>query len=106
MQTTIIDGDVRSLAPLLRQLLKHFDALGLAPSHKPVYTVNEIAVATGRTPFTIRRWIADGKLNAKRTSSGPKGRFLIPHEELARLVKDGHGENIPADLVQAASSQV
>lgn len=65
---------------------------GIAKDH---YTVEEIAQATGRNPYTIRRWIRDGQLNAVRVDgSGPRGRLLVPREELQRIVGDGKGARI------------
>src|SRR5262245_34216306 len=93
---------------VLKRVLAGVEAIQahLAGSHKQHYTVNEIATATGRAPFTIRRWITEGKLNAVRIDgTGPKGRLLVPHAELARLIQNGHGEHIPAELMQFSSSR-
>jgi excisionase family DNA binding protein len=76
----------------------------LAGTHKSHYTVEEVAELTGRTPYTVRRWIAEGRLRATRVhGTGPKGRLLISHDQLLGLVEAGLGAQIPP--VVAASSR-
>ena len=68
----------------------------LAKRTKSHLTVEEVGEATGRTPFTVRRWIKEGRLKAQRVSgAGPKGRLLIAREELDALVRAGTGANVP-----------
>ena len=72
----------------LRQELR----ASLAPQWKPKpsYTVAEVAQRLGRSAYTIRRWIKEGKLDAiKLNGGGPKDRYLIEHREVQELLLDG-----------------
>jgi excisionase family DNA binding protein len=72
----------------------------LSKRTKNLFTVEEVADLTGRTPFTIRRWIKMGRLQAQRLrEGGPKGRLLIPREELEHLISQGKGTNIPETIL-------
>ena len=54
--------------------------------HKDYYSVDEVAQYVHRSPYTVRRWILDGKMKAVRVAgSNSHGRKLIPHAELSRL---------------------
>lgn len=71
---------------------------GVAKTH---YTVEEVARMTARSSYTIRRWISEGQIRAERvTGTGPRGRLLIPHEEIAKLISRGKGTSIPDALAQ------
>lgn len=69
---------------------------------KSHYSVEEIAHLTGRSPYTVRRWISDGRIQAQRvTGTGPKGRLLVAHTEIRKLIEGGLGAGVPeyaADL--------
>lgn len=68
-------------------------------SHKSHYTVDEVATRIGRSPYTVRRYVADGIITAIRIpGAGPRGRLLVPHEELQRLIAAGRGGAIPDAL--------
>lgn len=91
------------LGPLLSQILDELKQLRdrLEGVRKLWYTVDEIAQATGRTPYTIRRWVKEGRINAIRVSgTGPRGRLLIAHEEVSRLIGLGMGSEIPATMAE------
>jgi len=83
---------------LLIQLLEQLQA-----KRKPHLTVAEAALACGRSAYTIRRWITEDRIKAIRIEGdGPRGRLLIPREELDRLIQQGMGGSIsPTDLPEA-----
>lgn len=86
MHTDITEADVKEL---LRRIAARLDQVTeqLAGRTKPHFTVEEVASLTGRSPYTVRRWIAEGRLNATRVQgTGPRGRLLVPKEELAKLI--------------------
>ena len=84
-------GKVESLEGILNELRQLF--IG---KRKDNYVVEEIATLTGRSEYTVRRWISEGRLKAIRVSEGgPRGRLLVPRAELERLISAGKGENIP-----------
>jgi excisionase family DNA binding protein len=54
--------------------------------NKDFYSVEEVAQYVHRSPYTVRKWILDGKMKAVRVAgSNSHGRKLIPHAELSRL---------------------
>ncbi len=69
----------------------------LAGRTKPFHTVEEVAELTGRSDYTVRRWISENRISATRIEgTGPRGRLLVPRGELDKLIATGLGENIPA----------
>jgi excisionase family DNA binding protein len=63
---------------------------------KSLYTVEEVAALTGRSPYTVRRWINEQRISATRIAdTGPRGRLLVAREELQRLINSGRGDSIP-----------
>jgi hypothetical protein len=77
---------------LLRELLARQETLqrllgGRCQQH---HTIDEFARRVGRATYTVRGWIARGLLRAIRLEgTGPRGRLLVPHEELDRLLSSG-----------------
>jgi excisionase family DNA binding protein len=82
------------LRPLKAEL--EFIRATLQARRKDHYTVEEVARLTGRSAYTVRRWVALGRIRAIRISgTGPKGRLLIPREELDTLIAAGLGARVP-----------
>jgi excisionase family DNA binding protein len=89
------------LGPVLGQILDALDEIRdrLAGAHKPVLTIEEVARLVGRAPFTVRRWVKEGRIRASRVSgSGPRGRLLVGHDEVRKLIDAGLGGEVPAAL--------
>lgn len=62
----------------------------LRAREKPYHSVEDVAQRYGRSAYTVRRWISEGRLKATRLrDGGPRGRLMIAREELTRL--DGTG---------------
>jgi excisionase family DNA binding protein len=88
---------------LLRQILSGIEAIRqqLGAARKEFYTTEEVARATGRSEYTIRRWIAKDRLKAIRVEgTGPRGRLLVPRAAFQTLIAAGKGEAIPAAVVE------
>ena len=57
---------------------------------KEFLTVEETADLAGRSAYTVRRWITEQRLTAKRVAyTGQRGRLLIPRSEVIRLIAGG-----------------
>lgn len=83
---------------LLRQLLADVQDLRqrIDGKQKDFLTISEVANLLGRAEYTVRSWIKAKRLNAIRvTGTGPRGRLLVPRDELLRLVCQGKGEKMP-----------
>jgi excisionase family DNA binding protein len=61
--------------------------------------VEEVARLVGRSAYTVRRWIAEHRINASRIAdTGPRGRLLIPREEVGKLISEGKGNLVAFQL--------
>jgi len=90
-------ADVAQLAAVLTDMRFTLEEIRatLAKKSKDFYTVEEIANFAGRSMYTIRRWISEGRITATRVQgTGPRGRLLIAHEQIGKLIQAGNGANI------------
>ena len=72
----------------------------LATQRKAHYVVHEVSQLTGRSEYTVRRWITEGRLKAIRLAEGgPRGRLLVERAELERLISSGKGGGIPDSAI-------
>jgi excisionase family DNA binding protein len=75
-------------------------------TRKDYYTVDELARLTGRTAYTVRRWITEGRLQAIRVEgTGPRGRLLVPGSQLGQLLPQGLGSEIPTTATPTGTSR-
>jgi excisionase family DNA binding protein len=96
--TGVDDPLVDVLGRLFREIAE-IRAL-LAGRVKSHYAVEELAEITGRSAYTIRRWISEGRLDATRIEgTGPRGKLLIARDQVQRLVTSGIGDRIPPTLI-------
>lgn len=74
--------EIRHMRTTMSQILNRLEG-----KTKPLYSVEEVAELTARSPYTIRRWVKEGRISATRvTGTGPRGRLLIARKELEKLV--------------------
>jgi excisionase family DNA binding protein len=91
--------EVNSLLSLIPTLVAGVGELRqlLTGHSKPFYTFDEFAELTGRAPYTVRTWVKEGLIEATRVEgTGPRGRLLIPREQLEKLVRTGRAGRVPA----------
>jgi hypothetical protein len=75
-----LDGIEAMLETLLRQ-----------HTVKDFYSTTEIAELLGKAEFTVREWCRLGRIRAQKRLSGrgPHSSWVISHEELVRLRREG-----------------
>src|SRR5262245_30861609 len=96
--TTLTDLQAAEIAPLLAQILDGLRDIRelLSGLRKEWYTIEEVAELTGRTAYTIRRWVKQGRIAATRVNgTGPRGRLLVERGQLERLIAAGVGSSVP-----------
>jgi excisionase family DNA binding protein len=49
-------------------------------------TVGQVAARAAVCPRTVRRWVSSGRLPARRTHPGPRGRLRIRWADVERLL--------------------
>lgn len=89
--------DESALLTVLAQIRRDLADLrqALAGARKDYYTVEEVARLVGRSAYTVRRWITEGRIRATRvTGTGPRGKLLVPRDQLAVLIETGRGGEI------------
>jgi hypothetical protein len=94
-----LDHIVRVVLSILCELQRGQEEIRqqLAGRQKSHLTVEEFGQLVGRAPYTVRTWIRGERINAIRVAgSGPRGRLLIPREEIEKVITAGLGENVPA----------
>jgi excisionase family DNA binding protein len=92
------DPDVQQIGGLLKQMCAALDEIRahVVKQRKQFHTVDEIAELTGRSPYTVRRWVTEGRIAATRVQgTGPRGRLLISHDQIGRLIDAGLGSEVP-----------
>ena len=90
-----------------RQLLAEIVAVkeSLRENRKQKLTVEEVAELTGRSAFTVRRWIKEGLIHADRVQgTGPKGRLIVDRDALDQLMKRGKTGHTPDTAMPTATS--
>ena len=90
------------LVDILGQLFRAVDDIRgqLSGKQKSHLVVEEVAEVTGKSPYTIREYIRQGRIRAIRVSgTGPRGRLLVPREELQKLVGAGMAGKVPVALL-------
>jgi excisionase family DNA binding protein len=103
-----VNDFVGRIVIMLEQLMSKLDAIQscLTDHMKPWLTVEEIAELTGRSPFTVRRWITEGRISATRIAgTGPRGRLLVARAELDKLIAEGLGAHLPGVAVDGMSAE-
>ena len=89
------------LVDILGQLFRAVDDIRrqLGGKMKSHLIVEEVAEVTGKSPYTIREYIRQGRIRAIRVAgTGPRGRLLVPREELEKLMTSGLAGHAPAAL--------
>ena len=52
------------------------------------YSIKELSIKLGMAEITIRRWLRSRKLIGYQIGSIKKCKWLIPHKELERIMKE------------------
>ncbi len=73
----------------LDRVQEELEALRNGADDSPFVTVAEAAHLVHRSPYTVRRWLREGRLNGSKATNGSKGQYLIPREEIDSLLQLG-----------------
>ncbi len=67
------------------------DSLAREGTARDHYTTAEIAQILGKAEFTVREWCRTGRIHARKRLSGrgPHAGWVIGHEELGRIRREG-----------------
>lgn len=74
-----------------KKILPRKDEIGRALGDVRLFTVDEVAEATGTTALTIRAYCRDGRLHAKKWGN----RWMIPESGLRAYFEDGEPAPAP-----------
>lgn len=90
--------DVLSQLGLLHQALTDLRD-EMHDRRKPYITVREAAEQCGRSEYTIRRWITQGRVQASKVDgTGPHGRLLVARDDLERLLHPKPAPEAPGSV--------
>ena len=78
---------VDQLGGRIDALETHLRAVVVSRLEKDWYTTDEVAVLTGRAPWTVREWCRLGRIRAKKSPRSDK--WVVSKLELKRLLNDG-----------------
>lgn len=95
--TQILEG-IQNLSVAIREVRQLLEG-----TRKDFYTAEEVAEITGRSAYTVRRWLKENRLTGRKVEgSGTKGKWLVARDDLNRLVAAGRGDRIPAPTLGPA----
>ena len=80
---------IEQFMSVAQKILERLDEIGerVNGARKEYLRVEEFGQLTGRSAYTVRRWVAEKRIDAIRIDgTGPRGRLLIPRSELRKLV--------------------
>lgn len=79
------------IARRLERIEAHLETLLAERTMRDYYSVAEAADRLGRKEFTVREWCRLGRVNARKRGSGrgPHREWVISHEELERVRREG-----------------
>jgi excisionase family DNA binding protein len=81
-------GDWQDIQNKAEEILDRLKALQdrCTLRRKDFYDVEEIAQYVGRSVYTVRKWIQEGKIKANQvTGTGSHGRLFVPYAEVQKL---------------------
>jgi hypothetical protein len=74
----------------VKQRLERMERFLCVSVVKEAYAVEDVAERVERTPWTVRQWCNQGRVQAKKVPGrGRQGEWRIPHDEVVRLQAEG-----------------
>jgi hypothetical protein len=86
-----------SIRPLLEEIVRRLQRVedAVSGARKDYFTVEEFAKHVRRAPYTIRKWLKEKLIRAEKVAgTGPRDRWVIPADELKKVVDAGHGAHV------------